>query len=146
MLCISVFMFFKVSRQIFTLDRFGWQADKYITRGVMFFMFFYVSMFTYGAGKLTTCAREGILPNQAQNGLSTWLGCPQVTDTMGGGKAARGHGWHRTCQIIYLQEGVSDLIRMHIGYRRLTGTQMHSMCVGWRNFSPFHFVSFENHQ
>ena len=40
MLCISVFMFFKVSRQIFTLDRFGRQADEYITRGAMFIMFF----------------------------------------------------------------------------------------------------------
>ena len=31
-----------MSRQIFSLDTFGRQADKYITRGVMFFMFFYV--------------------------------------------------------------------------------------------------------
>jgi hypothetical protein len=35
----------KVSRQFFCLDTFGRQADEYITRGVMFFMFFYVSMF-----------------------------------------------------------------------------------------------------
>ncbi len=47
-------MFFKVSRQIFPLDTFGQQADKYITRGGMFFMFFYVSMFAYEPGKVTT--------------------------------------------------------------------------------------------
>jgi hypothetical protein len=40
MLCISVFMFSKVSRLIFTQDTFGRQADEYITRGGMFFMFF----------------------------------------------------------------------------------------------------------
>ncbi len=40
MLCISVFMFFEVSRQFFCLDTFGRQADKYITCGVMYFMFF----------------------------------------------------------------------------------------------------------
>jgi hypothetical protein len=33
------FMFLKVSRQIFSLDTFGRQADEYITRGVMFFMY-----------------------------------------------------------------------------------------------------------
>jgi len=38
---VSLFLcFLKVSRQIFSLDTFGRQADKYITRGVMFFMFF----------------------------------------------------------------------------------------------------------
>jgi len=47
LLCISVFMFLKVSRQIFRLDTFGRQADKYITGGVMFFMIFYVFMFAY---------------------------------------------------------------------------------------------------
>jgi hypothetical protein len=50
MLCISVFMvlcFFKLYRQIFTLDRFGGQADKYMTHGVMFFYVFYVSMFAF---------------------------------------------------------------------------------------------------
>jgi hypothetical protein len=42
-----------VSRQIFSLDTFGRQADKYITRGFMFFIFiyflffFYVFMFAY---------------------------------------------------------------------------------------------------
>ena len=39
MLCISVFMFLKVSRPFFCLDTFGRQADEYITRGVMFFMY-----------------------------------------------------------------------------------------------------------
>ncbi len=39
-----------MSRQIFSLDTFGRQADEYITRGVMFFTFFYVFyvfMFAY---------------------------------------------------------------------------------------------------
>jgi hypothetical protein len=37
--------FLKVSRQIFSLDTFGQQADEYITRGAMFFMFFmYLSL------------------------------------------------------------------------------------------------------
>jgi hypothetical protein len=36
--------FLKVSRQIFTLDTFGRQADEYIAPGVMFFMFFMFSM------------------------------------------------------------------------------------------------------
>jgi hypothetical protein len=39
--------FLKVSRQIFSLDTFGRQADEYITRGVMFFYVFYVFMFAY---------------------------------------------------------------------------------------------------
>jgi hypothetical protein len=33
-------------------------------------------------------------------------------------KATRRHGRHQTCHIIYLQEGVSDLVRMYVGYRR----------------------------
>ena len=40
MLCISVFMFFKSVQAIFSLDTFGRQADKYITHGGMFLMFF----------------------------------------------------------------------------------------------------------
>jgi hypothetical protein len=40
---VSLFLcFLKVSRQIFSLDTFGRQADEYISCGVMFFMFFYV--------------------------------------------------------------------------------------------------------
>ena len=41
------------TRQIFSLDTFGQQADEYITRGVMFFYvfyLFYVFMFAYGPG------------------------------------------------------------------------------------------------
>ncbi len=53
---VSLFLcFLKVSRQIFCLDTFGRQADEYITRGVMCFMFFYVfyvSMFAYEPGYL----------------------------------------------------------------------------------------------
>ncbi len=38
---VSLFLcFLKVSRQFFCLGTFGRQADKYITRGCMFFMFF----------------------------------------------------------------------------------------------------------
>ena len=38
---VSLFLCFsKVSRQIFSLDTFAQQADKYITRRGMFFMFF----------------------------------------------------------------------------------------------------------
>ena len=47
----SVFMFLKVSRQLFTLDTFGHQADEYIAPEVMFFYVFYVSMFAYEPGK-----------------------------------------------------------------------------------------------
>ncbi len=35
--------FLKVSRQFFTLDAFGRQADEYIAPRVMYFMFFYTS-------------------------------------------------------------------------------------------------------
>ena len=49
MLCISIFMFLKVSRLIFTLDTFGRQADKYIAPG--FFFMFFASMFAYEPGK-----------------------------------------------------------------------------------------------
>ena len=44
-------MFLKVSRQLFTLDTFGHQADEYIAPEVMFFYVFYVSMFAYEPGK-----------------------------------------------------------------------------------------------
>ena len=37
--------FYKVSKQIFSLDTFSRQADEYITRGVMFFFVFYVFKF-----------------------------------------------------------------------------------------------------
>jgi len=40
-------MFFKSVQAIFTLDTFGRQADKYITCGDIYFMFFYISMFAY---------------------------------------------------------------------------------------------------
>jgi hypothetical protein len=29
-------------------------------------------------------------------------------------------------EIIYLQEGVSDLVQMYVGYRRLTSTQINT--------------------
>ena len=52
MSCISVFMFSKVSRQCFSLDTFGQQADKYKPAEVCFFYVFYVlSMFAYEPGK-----------------------------------------------------------------------------------------------
>jgi hypothetical protein len=48
-------------------------------------------------------------------------------------KAARRHGWHQTCQIIYSQEGVSDLVQMYVGYHRPSSTHTHLLHVGWRN-------------
>jgi hypothetical protein len=49
---ISLFLCFsKVSRQIFTLDTFGRQADKYITHGGMFFyVFMFLFKFAYEPG------------------------------------------------------------------------------------------------
>ena len=34
---------------------------------------------------------------------------------MVGAKAASCHGWQWTCQIIYSQEGVSDMVRLYLG-------------------------------
>jgi hypothetical protein len=53
--------------------------------------------------------------------LCTWLGCPQAADH-GRGQSHLAPWLTPTCQLIYLQEGVSDLARMYIGYRGLTST------------------------
>jgi len=58
---VSLFLcFLKVSRQIFSLDTFVRQADKYITRGVKFFMFFSVFMFAYIMDPLSAFVFYGV--------------------------------------------------------------------------------------
>ena len=56
MLCISVFMFFESVQAIFLPGHFwskvGRQADEYITRGVMFFMFLCIYVCLYERGNV----------------------------------------------------------------------------------------------
>jgi hypothetical protein len=61
-MCISVFMFFKSVQAKKIPDTFGQQADKYITRGGMFFMFFMyqcLPMNRVTQSKNTTTATDG---------------------------------------------------------------------------------------